>query len=93
MKFGGLDIDEKLMQLLIENGQSFITQSDVENVQQMKEKYCQVLPDNRRLRLSDSEIIKTTYKSSNGNDYWIGDERYIAAETIFDSRNVCHQGS
>jgi hypothetical protein len=93
MKFGGFDINEKLVQLLIEKGQSFITQSDVENVQHMKEKYCEVLPDNRGLGLSDSEIIKTTYKSSNGNDYWIGDERFIAAEAIFDSRNICHQGS
>jgi hypothetical protein len=81
------------MRLLIETGQAFVTHTDIENAQKIKEEYCKLISNDSQSSSTDCEIITTTYKSSNGEFFRIGNERFAAAQAIFDPANTVHKGN
>ena len=86
----GKDVDDYLTKLLMENGYSFNTKSQLLEVEQMKEKMCYVAFDYTQESAvsSMSSEIEKKYTMIDGTEINFGSERFKAPEILFQPRLV-----
>lgn len=83
-QFGGVDINDKFVELLTERGEYFSSSSEMEMIREMKEKVCYVSEHFEDEMKKKNNEIEMKYTLPDGREIEIGNERFRATETLFD---------